>query len=812
MATGIASRWGSCLSEKITIAIGGRGPRPSSEPAQPEGRIAIDHEGILTGWAYDPNQLNKKLVVEVLADGEPIAAVRADCYSSELRSRGVGDGCFGFVIDLETVDAELFELTLANDNRLLASVRRSATSRDALAHRISPGEVLWRGGLRLSGWLAAIGVTPGEHPAPEFYLGEQRLTPSLRLNPGPSDLPVAAGQFDCLLPSSLADGNIHQIRVIGPGGSELTGSPVTIFATPGSYSEWIRSTVDPGEWNELRSYQAERLDRLIPQSVPFEAYPQWKQVYGLKTEEALKTQTRHHRIGVLVFGEIARETTLASIEAQAGDLHISVAALGPLENQPGVYDASSVKAGVQALRSAGVSGIVIIRSGTVLLPAACLTLAEALVADGEGEAATLALADHELQMPDGTVVPFFGPAFDYERLWSQGYAEGMFACAIEALDAADTGQPLSTYDLIFTAVEYARSKGRPIVHIPQVLGSVPQLDVATAENHLANAVVSHALRTHQPIEAIEKGRGRLFPNVWFKRPVPEGHVAIIIPTRDRLDLLRPCLETLKQTKDPHTYSVHIIDNGSRELETADYLAARMLEGMTVHRDDRPFNYAQMHNTVVPSIDAEFICLLNNDVEILDPDWLDEMKRHFSREDVGAVGAKLIWPNGMLQHGGVVLGTGFAASHAYDRYLASEAGYADGILVPRECGAVTAACLLMRQTTFMDLGRFDEEAFPVAFNDVDLCLRLRLSGRHVIWTPAAALLHRESASRKGDRQDPAKSSRADKELDILRERWGAEIAHDAHYNPNLSLAGFSFTGLAAPPRRRSARLSEPKATT
>ncbi len=145
-------------------------------------------------------------------------------------------------------------------------------------------------------------------------------------------------------------------------------------------------------------------------------------------------------------------------------------------------------------------------------------------------------------------------------------------------------------------------------------------------------------------------------------------------------------------------------------------------------DDKSFNYARLNNEAVQRIATSFVCFLNNDVEVITPTWLAIMQSYFSRREVGGVGAKLVWPNGMLQHGGVVIGLNYAAGHAYDRYLASEPGYADGILTARECSALTAACLLVRRSDFIDVGGFDEQAFPVTFNDVDLCLKLRRAER------------------------------------------------------------------------------------
>ena len=218
----------------------------------------------------------------------------------------------------------------------------------------------------------------------------------------------------------------------------------------------------------------------------------------------------------------------------------------------------------------------------------------------------------------------------------------------------------------------------------------------------------------------------------------------------------------------------------------------------------PFNFSRIINRGATAASGEFLLLLNNDVEALQPGWLEEMLSRMAEPDVGAVGAALLWPSGVVQHGGVVLGPKFAALHAFNDRIESDPGYADLLRVAHECSAVTAACLLTERRLFLAAGGFDEYRFPVNFNDVDYCLRLRAGGLRVVLTPHARLLHRESATR-GDERRPDQAFRGQRELRNLRAIWGEALTADPAYHPMLSLDQTPFSALAWPPRPAPPRL-------
>ncbi len=217
------------------------------------------------------------------------------------------------------------------------------------------------------------------------------------------------------------------------------------------------------------------------------------------------------------------------------------------------------------------------------------------------------------------------------------------------------------------------------------------------------------------------------------------------------------------------------------------------------RDERPFNYSALNNAAVKVADGEFIGLVNNDIEVITPGWLEEMLSLAVLPEVGAVGARLWYPNDTLQHGGVIVGLGGVACHAHRCLPQGQAGYFARAELIQTMTAVTAACLVIRKSSFEAVGGLNENDLAVAFNDVDLCLKLRDAGYRNIWTPYAELYHHESASR-GLEDNMEKIQRFQSEIDYMKKRWNTDKFADPAYNPNLTLNAEDFS-LAWPPRVR-----------
>ena len=217
----------------------------------------------------------------------------------------------------------------------------------------------------------------------------------------------------------------------------------------------------------------------------------------------------------------------------------------------------------------------------------------------------------------------------------------------------------------------------------------------------------------------------------------------------------------------------------------------------VLRVEGEFNFSRLINRGAAVAKGEVLAFLNNDIDASDPGWLREMVSHAVRAGVGAVGARLWYPTGTLQHGGVVLGLGGVAGHVFAGVPQGHAGYFNRTYLQQNCSAVTGACLLVRKEVFSEAGGFDETNFAISFNDIDFCLRLRAAGLGNVWTPYANLIHHESASR-GHQRAPEEQTQFVREAASMQEKWGIELMHDPFYNPNLSLNLPGFE-LAVPPR-------------
>jgi len=285
--------------------------------------------------------------------------------------------------------------------------------------------------------------------------------------------------------------------------------------------------------------------------------------------------------------------------------------------------------------------------------------------------------------------------------------------------------------------------------------------------------------------------------VRYALPSRTPRVSLIIPTRDRLDLLRTCVDSICRLTTYPDFEIVIVDNQSREQETLDYFNEVERRGnVRVLSYDAPFNYSRLNNFAVRESSSDVIALVNNDIEAIHGDWLQEMVTHAIRPQNGAVGAMLYYPDGRIQHAGVIIGLGGVAGHAYVGMPRGYPGQHHRAHLCQNLTAVTAACLVVRRDVFDEVGGLDE-SFEVAFNDVDFCLRIAQRGYRNVWTPWAEMYHHESATR-GYEDNPEKQARFSGEIDRLKARWGDTLQWDPAYSPNLSLESHNFT-LAFPPR-------------
>lgn len=280
---------------------------------------------------------------------------------------------------------------------------------------------------------------------------------------------------------------------------------------------------------------------------------------------------------------------------------------------------------------------------------------------------------------------------------------------------------------------------------------------------------------------------------------PTPLVSIIIPTKDRVDLLKKCIDSIQQKTDYESYEIIVVDNDSIEAETKDYLNQVSLDsGLRIIRFNEPFNFSAINNRAAETANGSVLVLMNNDIEVINHAWLTELVSQAMRPEIGVVGAKLIYPDHLVQHAGLILGlVGGVAGVAHKAFAANHPGVNGRAGVIQNLSAVTAACFAVRKTVYDEVGGLNENDLKIAYNDVDFCLRVRDQGYRVLYTPYAQLYHHESVSR-GYEDSPEKIDRLLAEQAYMKERWGERLLHDPYYNPNLTLEREDFS-LAYPPR-------------
>jgi glycosyltransferase involved in cell wall biosynthesis len=405
--------------------------------------------------------------------------------------------------------------------------------------------------------------------------------------------------------------------------------------------------------------------------------------------------------------------------------------------------------------------------------------------------------------------PFFKTDWNPELFLGQNYINHLGVYRTELLRSIggfrEGFEGSQDYDLALRCVE--RLQPEQVRHIPRILyhwravaGSLAE--VADAKPY-AKEAARRAIADHLQRRGIA---GRVEPcpenveshRVVYEMPDSLPLVSIVIPMRDRVELIEQCIASIREQTDYPLIEFVIVDNGSVETTTLKFLQTMKHQaGARVVRDNDAFNFSRLINRGAAEAKGDVLGFLNNDIEANEPGWLREMVSHVVRSGIGAVGARLWYPDGTLQHGGVILGLGGVAGHAFPRVPRGHAGYFNRAWLQQNCSAVTGACMLVRREVFEKAGGFDEVNHAISFNDVDFCLRLRAAGFQNVWTPYANLIHRESASR-GHQPTREEQAQFVREATHMQRKWGIELLHDPFYNPNLSLNLPGFE-LAVPPR-------------
>lgn len=391
--------------------------------------------------------------------------------------------------------------------------------------------------------------------------------------------------------------------------------------------------------------------------------------------------------------------------------------------------------------------------------------------------------DEEIAEPNGHPTPWIKPGWSERLHMARNCLTG--ACAIRIADArAALGEleEATTDEPTIWRLEHALcAQGHVPHHLPLLL-TRRSLDESAPERW---RVAAQALWPGWRFA--RHSTDKYFLRATPPDPVRWPSVSVIIPTRDRADLMRTCLSGLARTAYPGELEILIVDNGSRDPEALALFAKAQAAGSArILRDDEPFNFSRLNNRAAQVANGDFLCLLNNDVEAVDGDWLCAMVRHALVPEVGAVGAQLLYPDGSIQHAGVAIGLGNAAGHIQRGVAPDSVDHAAWHAVTREVSAVTAACLLVGREHYCAVGGLDEDGFAVAFNDVDFCLKLGVRGLTNVYCAEARLIHAESRSRPNDYR-PDQLARFKGELELLQTRWHTPQVCDPRFSSLFSRA-------------------------
>jgi GT2 family glycosyltransferase len=503
----------------------------------------------------------------------------------------------------------------------------------------------------------------------------------------------------------------------------------------------------------IESFTVSSVDKLI-HSLAEQIYPNWELVIAVP--QALVVSLKKHLLKMLLRNHVL---------VTAGD--------GPATRN----DLASMAAG---------DFLVTVPVDAQLRPNALLEVALTLEAYPE---AALVYSDEDQVGVDGKRQnPHFKPAWSPDVFDVFDYLGHLTVMSRKAVTTAGGWKSelgtAADYDLKARIVD--RIEPAKIVHLAKILVHVSR-SAAVAEptqrRQIERAIRNHCVRRDVNAD-IAWPETEPYPRLKY-RPEPPPLVSLLIPTRDRANILETCVRSILTRTTYQPYEILIIDNDSREAATHRLFEKLRSESVVrVISSPGPFNFSALNNAAARQAAGAIIGLLNNDLEVVDGGWLDEMVALASRPEVGCVGCKLLYPEGQIQHAGVYLGPGSLAGHGH-RYAQRDAsGYMDRLRMLQNLSAVTAACLVIRKEVFFKVGGLDEKELKVAYNDVDLCLKVIAAGYRNLCTPFAELIHHESISRGHD-YTPAKARRLFSESNALRRRWGSAIFSDPYYSPHLT---------------------------
>lgn len=771
------------------------------------GQITGLYGDVLQGWAFDPAKPDLRLVVEIYIDGNSVAFAKANEFHPSAQA---DDDFSGFAVQLRESwlsGAKTISARIANQQEWLdGTIQLPAPSPAEPAPAAS--QVWHTGGLKVSGW-AFDTADPNRAVTVTVRKGTEILATVTadRLHHALAYKASRKHGFELDLPWALADGKVHTLEVQNDLGQLLSGSPLTLCCWPEGLEALLRNnaaSVGDEAKVELLAKVARHQELLLPKSAGFHHYPEWFEVFQ-KPEPLNPALTS--TCGVLIISD--------------GNVQMDAASQLSIRQQrypaaaTEVVGASDVVPGLRRLLEKGCDSIIPIMSGDRL---AAHTLDHLIPLLAEGAAWAYGDCDCDGSAGERSA-PWLKPVWDIDLfIGADVFSPGAIFAATTLEQAIDSAQSvlhssaMDWHTVLAGVALITEHSELTVVHLPKVIyhrhfsrPTTPADALRCEARETAMAWLVGSLAKGASVEPVQG-----FPGLLSARwPLPEDlpKVSIIIPTRDQVKLLRTCVEGVLTGTDYPNMEVIIVDNDSSDPETLEYLEELKERRVIILSYPFPFNYAAVNNRATEIAKGEFICLLNNDIEIIEAQWLRNMVRHALRLKVGIVGAKLLWSNGMVQHGGVVIGLNGLAAHMGNHLQDKDKGYLGLNQLTQQKSAVTAACMLMKTSLYMSERGMNEDLFPIAFNDVDLCLRVREKGYRLMWCPSIRLIHAESASRGKD-NTVEKRQRASREQYNFTKEWLRVDTVDPAYHGCLSSDYLSgpYSGLSLNPRKLSSNRS------
>lgn len=752
----------------------------SQTPASLATDLTCTADGWLRGFVVDGAAPATRFVVELLADGLPLALVRAQDYREDVT---VGDGCYGFSYKLAgaiLAHGPLLEARLANIGTSIGSVAVPAE----LAAPSGRGQdgVGWAGGLKLTGWLsdetaAASTVVKALVGGIEVARTEAR---SWRMrSQGGEPYPVRA--FDLHLPADLARGRVVTVEVLSDAGGELPGSPCLVFALPDGFAELIDAHAEIASERP----RARFADGLLPQSFPLAWFDAWQQRFPVPAAEVPGTAHVH----LLIVGESGAEETLASL-SEPGPLTWSASVVARTDS-PASF-ASRHLGSIAAAAGDDVDLVVATVAGARFAAGA---LGHLLAAAHRFPAAKAFYPD--VVRPDGDGrEPTGFPAYDDERFLEQGYAALCFALRPGALAAAAESDCGSLFAL-FPAPLREEDWHPPAlpVHLPMLLATLPRMEGPGLGAALREATRQRLARRGVTAEVQPRdGGGR--PSVHVRRRIPTTELSILIAARSPGVGLQATLDALAALPAGLRTDIVIADGGCPDPAVRQALDAARRVGVTVIPAGATSNAALLFNRAAAKARGDALLCLAPGVVPDDADAIDELRSRLAEARTGAVGPLVLWPQGVVRQAGVVLGPKFGAVDRLCDYRAGEAG-PDGLLrVAHQVSAIRAECLMVRRALFARLGGFGEVRYGTALYDIDFCLRLWEAGYRTVLTPHATVTRAGRSTLPG--AEPELQPVIGREAATLRKLWRLAPGCDPFYSPWMTMDDTPYSGLAWPP--------------